>query len=184
MGIKNAKNGLVVVLRRVYAHCCSAWRALWQVSGQRKPEAKQFSLPSSLVFPRRRKNCETTPFGLSRSKQTLRRLRKAMVCAEKISRAVRWPIGATRTSGHRKLWQRASNAWDMASAAKWWATLRLACVEWKITGSLPSKRSFAFPSSSFSPRRFRIQIWNMANVPPRHCPILIRQRNPGANAKS
>ncbi len=184
MGIKNAKNGLVVVLRRVYAHCCSAWRALWQVSGQREPEAKQSSLPSSLVFPRRRKNSETPPFGLSRSKQTLRRLRKAMVCAERISRAGRWPIGAARRSGHRTDWRHGSNVWDTVLAGKRWLKLNLACAEWKITGSPLSKRSFAFPSSGFSRRRFRIQILNMANVPPRHCPILIRQRNPGANAKS
>ena len=175
MGIKSANKRLLVVLRCLYATARSTWRAPWQVSGHLYSGAK-----SAFLFQ------NSDPFSprFLRREQAVRKLKGARVCAERTSQAVRWPIGATRTSGHRKLWRHASNAWDMASAAKWWPTLRLACVEWKTTGWSPSKRSFAFPSSGFSPRRFRIQMRSLANVRPRHCPVLILQRNSGANAKS
>ncbi len=175
MGIKVAYNDLIVELRRVYAQCCSAWRAPWQVSGHFHSGTKDFSLPSSPVFFRTQNNSGMPSFGFSPSKQTMRRIGRAMVCTERISRAVRWPIGATRRNGHKRLCRHASNVWDSTSAAKWWVTLSLACVEWKITGSLPSKRSFAFPSSGFSRRRFKISMRSLRPIP-------IRQRNPGANA--
>ncbi len=175
MGIKSANKGLLVVLRCLYATARSTWRAPWQVSGHLYSGAK-----SAFLFQ------NSNPFSprFLRREQAVQGLRVERVCAERTSQAAKWPIGATRTSGHRKLWRHASNAWDMASAAKWWPTLRLACVVWKITGWSPSKKSSAFPSSGFSRRRFRIQMRSLASVVPRHCPVLILRRNPGANAKS
>jgi len=175
MGIKVAYNDLLAVLRRLYAQCCSAWRAPWQVSGHFYSGTKEFSLPSSLLFFRTQIHSGMPSTGLSPSKQTARRLRRAMGCSDRISLADKWPIGAVRRSGHRQLWQRASNAWDMASAGKCSPKLNLACVEWKITGSTPSKRFLTFPSSGFSRRRFKISMRSLRPIP-------LRQRNPGANA--
>lgn len=184
MGIKHADNELLIVVPGFYVTSCPAWRSQCQVSGHFASETKHPSLSPRFIPLRQENSPEWFPPGFSSRKHAMRRLRRTTICGEKISRAVRWPIGATRTGGHRRLCQRASNALGSASAAKWWPTLKLACVAWKITGSLASKRSFVFPSSGFSRKRFRMQMRSLANVLPRLCPILNLQRNPGANAKS
>lgn len=168
IGIESAYSSWLPVARGLYATARPTWRSPWQVSGHLHSGTKRSALPSSLAFLRGQKHSEIFSFGLSPSKQTMQELRRAMICVERISRAVNWPIGATRTGGRRRRWQRVSNVWDSTSAAKWWLSLKRACVACRTTGSLASKRFFAFPSAGFFRRRFRIQMRSLANVIPLH----------------
>lgn len=183
VGIEPAYSKLLPVARGIYATARPTWRSPWQVSGHFHSGTKRSALPSYLAFLRGQKFSGMS-IGLSPSKPTMQELRGATICVERISQAVSWLIGATNTDGHKRLWQPACNAWDSASAAKWWPTSKLACVASKITGSLASRRSFAFPSSGFFRRRFRIQMRIIANVLPGNCLIPNLQKHPGANAKS
>jgi hypothetical protein len=164
--------------RHVYEHCRPIWGAACQVSGQFDSEANQSSLPAPLGFRRSHKYCERRSSFLSRSKKKRGSLRKMTICAARISQAVKWPIGDTRINGHRKLSRRVSNVWDSILAGKWWLTLRLACAEWKITGWLLFKRSFAFPSSNYFHRKFKILIRNLLVAATPHCPLPFPLKTP------
>jgi hypothetical protein len=184
MGIKLAQTNVFTALRHVYEHCCSLWCAPCQVSGQFDSGTDRPSLPATPGIRQIKKNSETPSLCLSRSRKHRRSLGKAMVWDGKIARAARWPIGVTRTNGHSRRLRRVSNAWDSTSAAKWSQTSRSGCAGWKITGWLAFKGSFAFPSSGFSRRRFKIQIWNIADVFLPHCLVLLPSKSPSENAKS
>jgi hypothetical protein len=184
MGIKLAQTNVFTALRHVYEHCCSLWCAPCQVSGQFDSETDRPSLPATPGIRQIKKNSETPSLCLSRSRKHRRSRRRAMVCSGRIARAVKWPIGVTRTNGHSRRLRRVSNAWDSTSAAKWLLTLKLVCAEWKITGWLPFKGSFTFPSSCFSRRKFKIQIWNIVDVFPPPCLILLPSRSPSENAQN
>jgi hypothetical protein len=173
MGIKLAPTNVFVALRGVYEQCCSLWCAPCQVSGQFDSGTDTPSSPATPGLLQIKENSETPSLRFSRSRKHRRNLGKAMVCCGRIARAAKWPIGVTRTNGHRRLLRRASNAWDSTLAGKCWRTSRSARAEWKITGWLPFKGSFTFPSSGFSRRKFKVQIWNMANVFPPHRLILV-----------
>ncbi len=155
MGIKNANSELLIVSRRVYGHCCSACRVPWQVSGQLEPEAKQSSLSSSLVFYRIQNNSGVSFPGLSSSKQTTW-LKGTMVCAARISPASEWPICVPKKSGRRIGWRPSCNAQVWTSAACRWHALSMGFSKSMIQSLRGFKRSFAFPSSCFFHRRFRI----------------------------
>ena len=188
MGIKLADiQEVVVVWRRDYAHCCPVWHTRWQVSGQFDSGTEKYLLPRLAHLRRRGEDSVAPCFWRSLSKRNERGLKGAMVWAERISRAGRWPIGATRKSGRRRHWRLASNVWDSTSAAKWWPSSKLACVVWKIIGSSLSNEPSAFPSSGFSPKKFRRRMRNMGKVFPSNCPILVLQRSQRslvANAES
>lgn len=184
MGIKLAQTNVFTALRHVYEHCCSLWCAPCQVSGQFDSGTDRPSLSATPGIRQIKKNSETPSLCLSRSRKHRRSRRGAMVCSGRIARAVKWPIGVTRTNGHSRRLRRVSNAWDLTSAAKWSLTLRLVCAEWKITGWSPFKGSFTFPSSCFSRRKFKIQIWNIVDVVPPPCLILLPSRSPSENAQN
>ncbi len=165
--------------RHVYEHGRPIWGAACQVSGQFDSEANQSSLPAPLGFRRSHKYCERRSSFLSRSKKKRGSLRKMTICAGKISQAAKWPIGDTRINGHRRLLRRVSNVWDSTLAGKWWLTLRSVYAGWRITGSSLFKKSFAFPSSNYFHRKFRILMRKLLVTATRQCPLPMTLKNPG-----
>lgn len=175
MGIKSANKGLLVVLRCLYATARSVWRAPWQVSGHLYSGAKPpFLFQNSDPFPPR----------FLREIQTAWSLRRGMVWVPKTSLAAEWPICGSKRSGRIRLWRQSCNAKVWTSAACRWHAWNGALPKSAIQFLPGFKRSFAFPSSVFFHRKFRIRTRTSPNVSLRPCPILILQRNPGANAKS
>ena len=183
-GIERAYSPLLPAMRGFYATARPTWRLPCQVSGRFHSGTEPSSLPSSPRLHRRRDNSEIPSFGLSRSKGNTWRLRGSMGCTDRMPQAAGWPICVPNGIGHRRPWRRGSNAGDTTSAGKWWPKLNWACAGSAIYGSSASKRCLAFPSSGFSRRKFRIRTRTSPNLSQRHCPILILQRSPGANAKS
>lgn len=156
MGIKYANQELLVVARNLYAGLCSARRAPCQVSGHIHSGTKHSSLPLSLVFCRPQNNSGMPLFGLSPSKQTRRKLGRAMVCVSRTSLAAEWPTCVPKRNGRTISWRPSCNAKAWTSAACHWRAWNGALPKSAIKSLRGFKKSFAFPSFSFSPKRFRI----------------------------
>jgi hypothetical protein len=175
MGIKDANNELLTILRGRYATARPIWRAPWQVSGHFHSGTKVSFLSPDTVFFRHR---------LLREKSAAWRLRRATICFPGIRLAGWFPGSAPKRTGHRNVWRRGCSAREWMSAATCSPVLN-----WALPGSALNSFSvfnvfFASPSSGFSQNTFKTWTRNSPNVPPRHCPIPRPPRNPGANAKS
>ena len=190
MGIKDAYNKSLAVVRRVYEHPWSVWRLPWQVSGHLHSGAKQSSLPSSLYPRRRRKNFQVPPFWhspMQKGTRRLRRLKWAVAYLPGIRLAGMFPGCAPNRTGHRSIWQRRCNsrAWTpAATCSPAWSCASPGSTSnscWVCNGCS------VFPSSVFSQNTFKTWTPFIPNTPACHCPNLTRQRgqrNGGANAKS
>ena len=183
-GIERANNPLLPAMRGLYATARPTWRLPCQVSGRFHSETEPLSLPSSSSLHRQRNNSEAPSLWLSRSNGNPRSLRRAMGCVSRTSRAAEWPICVPKRSGRTTGWRASCNARVWTSAACRWHAWNGALPKSAIQFLQGFKRSLAFPSPSFFHRKFRIRTRTAPNVSPRHCPVLILQRNPGANAKS
>jgi len=171
----------------LYASCCPAWRAQWQVSGHLASETERPSLSSKLIFhlqENRPKSFSTTFPG---SKRALCKLRRTMLCSPGIPLAGSFPVCVPNKTGHSRIWRRSCNAreWmsaEICSPASSWALPKPALIFYSVF-----KRFFAYPSSGFSQNRYKTWTRYMPSVSPTN--RLLPQRNPGektpvANAKS
>ena len=155
MGIKVANNTAFVAQGRVYEYHWSVRCAPCQVSGQYDSGANVPSWLPTVKISHNKRELGLPTFALHQFPKTRRHLKGFTVCGGGTSRAVKWPIGVTKTNGPRRSLPPASNVRGSTLAAKWWLTLRLACAAWKITGWLPFKRSFRFPSRDSFHRQFK-----------------------------
>ena len=179
MGIKHADNESLPVTRGFYAIVRPNWRLLWQVSGHFHSGAKQTSLPSLQHSRRRQKHSEMPSAWVSRSKRHTRTLRRAIVCAGKMSRAAESPMCGRSKICRRKLWRRGCNVTGWTSAGICWPALK-PDERGSRTGCFPiSSAPWAFPSPGFSPRKFET---STPNLPP--APLPVRPKSRSGNAKS
>ena len=192
MGIKDAYIGALIVVPvafvpGLYASCCPAWRAQWQVSGHLASETKRCSLSPRLNSQHQENSPKSFSPTLPGSKRALCRLRGTMLCSPEIPLAGSFPVCVPKRTGHRNVWRSDYNArgWMSAgicSPALSWALPKPALIFYSVF-----KRFFACPSSDFSQNRFKTRTRCMPSVSPTNRPL--PQRNPGeqtlvANAKS
>ncbi len=169
MGTNRAE--LAADRRHLYATIRSARRAPFQAFGQCQVSGhiETGAKPASLF------QC-SEPFPP--------RLLPGVICADRMSQDAVWPICAPGGIGPRRFSWRDSNVRDSKSAGKLSPKLNWACARSATNGSRASKRSLAFPSSSFFRRRCRIWTRSWVNVSPGICPIAMPQGSPGTHAKS
>lgn len=190
MGIKDAYNKSLFIVRCLYEHTCPVLCGPWQVSGRFHSGAKEPSLPSSLHPHCKRKNFQASLFWHSpmpKGTRRLRRLKWAAAYLPGIRLAGTFPGCAPNRTGRRSIWQHRCNS-------RAWMSAVTCSPAWSC--ALPGSTSNScwvcngcsvFPSSVFSQNPFKTWTPFIPNTPACHCPHLTRQRsqrNGGANAKS
>lgn len=187
MGIKDAYNEMLAVLRRLYG--TGGWQrhTRRQVSGHLYSETKLSFLPSPPHPHRGRETPPNPSFWVSQPQRGARRLRGmkwVTAYLPGIRLAGIFPGCAPKKTGRRSSWQRSCNsrAWMSAETC----SPALSCA-------LPGSTSIScwvcngcsvFPSSGFSQTTFKTWTRYLPKRTHPGCPNLILQRNPGANAKS
>ena len=192
MGIKDAYIGALIVVPvafvpGLYASCCPAWRAQWQVSGHLASETKRPSLSPRLISHRQENSPKSFLPTLPGSKRALWKLRGTMPCSPGIPLAGTFPVCVPKRTGHSRIWRRSCNAREWMSAGTCSPVLSWALPRRALIFSSVFKRFFACPSSGFSQNRFKTWTQCMPSLSPTNRPL--PQRNPGektpvANAKS
>jgi hypothetical protein len=172
MGITLAHTNVFFASRHVYEHCCSLWCAPCQVSGQFDSGTVRRSLPAASGIRRSSKNSERPSSCLSRFQEDRGSLRKVMVCAGRISQAVKWPIGVPKRSGRRKFWRRSCRPQGWTLPACQWRASSMGFSRLTIPCWRGFNVCFVVPSSNFSRRKSRFLMRSLPNVVPSHCSIL------------
>lgn len=179
----------VVVLPHFYARWCPTWRTRRQVSGHLGSETKYPSLSSRFIPHHQEQSLEWSSSGLSERKYALLWLRWTKVWDQVIPLAGSLPDCARSGTGRRSFWRRACNARAWTSAVTCLPALNSASPRSAMRSLWACNVSFGFPSSGFSPRRFKTWTRNLPNGSRLNWPIPLLQRNPVkitpvANAKS
>ena len=191
MGIKDAYIDALIVVPVVvpglYASCCPAWRAQWQVSGHLASETKRSSLSPRLISQHQENSPKSFSPTLPGSKRALWKLRGTMPCSPEIPLVGPFPVCVPNKTGHSRIWRRSCNAREWMSAGICSPALSWASPRRALIFSSVFKRFFACPSSGFSQNRFKTWTRCMPSLSPTNRPL--PQRNPGektpvANAKS
>lgn len=168
MGITIAHKKTSVIARHFREHCRPIWGAACQVSGQFDSGANLFSSPATLGFRRSHKDCERQSSCLSQSQEYKGCLRKVMICARRISLAVKWRTGVPKRNGRRKPWRQSCRPQAWTLRVSQWRVLSMGFSRSTTPFWAGFSGSFVFPSSSFFRRSFRslMRSWPAA-VPPR-----------------